>query len=94
MLVFMYFYFRVILHLQLVVKGQQKKEYFGGKRTIFSQGRHIPDEDKVNIFFRWKERFFILNEDYLQCFKKDTSDVSDMGTFIFKVIIEFPINLN
>ena len=90
----MHLYFRVILHQQLVVKGQQKREYFGAKRTFFSQGRYIPGEVKVDMFFRWKERFFILTEDYLQCFKKETSDVSDMGTFIFKVIIEFPINLN
>ena len=37
------------------------------------------------IFSRWKERFFVLTKDSLQCFKKGSSRISEMGGFIFKV---------
>jgi hypothetical protein len=43
-------------------------------------------QQKDKFFSRWKERFFILTEDYLQCFKKENSRISEMGTFLFKVI--------
>ena len=35
--------------------------------------------------FRWKERFFILTNDYFHCFKKGSFKVTEMGEFIFKV---------
>lgn len=34
---------------------------------------------------RWKERFFILTNDYFHCFKKGSFKVTEMGEFIFKV---------
>ena len=37
------------------------------------------------IFSRWKERYFVLTRDYLQCFKKGSSRISEMGGFIFKI---------
>lgn len=37
------------------------------------------------MFSRWKERYFVLTQDYLQCFKRGTSKMSEMGEFIFKV---------
>ena len=37
------------------------------------------------MFSRWKERFFILTSNYLQCFKKGTSRITEMGGFIFKL---------
>ena len=37
------------------------------------------------LFSRWKERFFILTQDYFHCFKKDCSQLSDMGEFLFKL---------
>ena len=43
------------------------------------------DVDEVNICFRWKERFFILTKDYFHCFKKDSSKLTEMGEFLFKV---------
>ena len=42
-------------------------------------------QQREKIFSRWKERFFILTQDYLQCFKKSTSKISEMGGFIFKL---------
>jgi len=42
-------------------------------------------QQKDRFFCRWKERFFILTKDYLQCFKKENSRISEMGTFLFKL---------
>ena len=42
-------------------------------------------QQKDKFFSRWKERFFILTKDYLQCFKKENSRISEMGAFIMKV---------
>merc|ERR1719483_1695029 len=42
-------------------------------------------QQKDKFFSRWKERFFILTEDYLQCFKKENSRISEMGPFLFKL---------
>ena len=49
-------------------------------------------QQRDKIFSRWKERFFVLTEDYLQCFKRGTSRMSEMGEFLFKVsaIMFFP----
>ena len=35
--------------------------------------------------WNWKERYFILTDDYLSCFKKAKGQYSDMGAFLFKV---------
>ena len=37
------------------------------------------------MYLRWKERFFILTNDYFHCFKKGSFKVTEMGEFIFKV---------
>ena len=42
-------------------------------------------QQRDKLFSRWKERFFILTSDYLQCFKKGTSRITEMGGFIFKI---------
>ncbi len=36
-------------------------------------------------YFRWKEKYYILTPDYLHCFKKSESKMSDMGSFDYKV---------
>ncbi len=41
------------------------------------------------LFSRWKERYFVLTKDYLNCFKKGTSRVSEMGEFLYKVCETF-----
>lgn len=51
--------------------------------TALRKGLLWQQRDK--IFSRWKERFFILTPDYLQCFKKGTSRMTEMGGFIFKL---------
>jgi len=40
---------------------------------------------KDKLFSRWKERFFIITKDYFHCFKKDSSKLTEMGEFLFKV---------
>jgi len=42
-------------------------------------------QQRDSLFSRWKERFFILTDDYFHCFKKGSSKVTEMGEFIFKV---------
>ena len=47
-------------------------------------------QQRDKVFSRWKERYFVLTSDYLQCFKKATPSVmhsaaSEMGRFIFKL---------
>ena len=44
-------------------------------------------QQRDKLFSQWKERYFILTSDYLQCFKKGTSSsrITEMGEFIFKV---------
>ena len=44
-------------------------------------------QQRDKLFSQWKERYFILTTDYLQCFKKGSSKVTEMGEFIFKVSI-------
>ncbi|TRY72732.1 hypothetical protein TCAL_00263 [Tigriopus californicus] len=51
--------------------------------TTICKGLMWQQRDK--IFSRWKERFFILTQDYLQCFKKGSSRMTEMGGFIFKL---------
>jgi len=42
-------------------------------------------QQRDKLFSRWKERFFILTDDYFHCFKKGSSKLTEMGEFIFKV---------
>jgi len=55
------------------------------KMTALKKGLLWQQRDK--LFSQWKERYFILTTDYLQCFKKGTSRITDglMGEFIFKI---------
>ena len=39
--------------------------------------------------WNWKERYFILTDDYLSCFKKAKGPYSDLGAFLFKVCIGY-----
>ena len=50
------------------------------------------EQQQTRFFFnRWKERFFILTQDYLTCFKKGSKKVgmSEMGSFVYKVCFSF-----
>jgi hypothetical protein len=40
---------------------------------------------KDKMFSRWKERFFLLTREYLQCFKRGNNQITEMGDFITKV---------
>lgn len=54
-------------------------------------------QQRDRLFSRWKERFFVLTQDYLNCFRKASDSgadrISDMGPFLFKVRLTwFPIS--
>ena len=51
--------------------------------TTLRKGLLWQQRDK--LFSSWKERYFILTQDFLQCFKKETSRITDMGGFLFKI---------
>jgi len=51
--------------------------------SVVKKGLMWLQQDK--LFSRWKERFIILTNGYLQIFKKGVTRFSDMGTFISKV---------
>jgi len=42
-------------------------------------------QQRDKLFSRWKERYFILTKDLVQCFKKGTSRITEMGEFIFSI---------
>ena len=54
-----------------------------GEPSTLKKGILWHQRDK--LFSRWKERFFLLTRDYLQCFKKGTSRMTEMGAFMFKI---------
>jgi hypothetical protein len=37
------------------------------------------------VFSRWKERVVVITQDYLQCFKKGSAQLSHVGRFLFQV---------
>ena len=42
-------------------------------------------QQREKRFSRWKERFFVISNDYLQCYRKGTSKISEMGGFIYRI---------
>ena len=40
---------------------------------------------KGKLLSRWKERFIVITEEYIQCFKKGLAQLSQMGDFMFQV---------
>ena len=61
------------------------EDVFEPENSSIKKGLLWQQRDK--LFSRWKERYFILTKDLLQCFKKETSKITEMGGFIFKVNI-------
>ena len=55
----------------------------GQDDSLVRKGLMWVQQDK--LFSRWKERFIILTTGYIQIFKKGTSRISDMGSFVSKV---------
>ena len=43
---------------------------------------------RERLFARWKERFCILTRDYLHCFKKGSTQLTECGPFLFKVCLK------
>ena len=61
--------------------------------TATAQKKGLLWQQRDKLFSRWKERYFVLTKDYFHCFKKNTSRVTEMGGFIFKVIC-YHLNFN
>ena len=55
------------------------------KEVIVIKGFLWVQQDK--LFSKWKERFTVLTTQYLQFFKKTSSNISEIGAFVMKVII-------
>lgn len=63
-----------------------------GSDTCIRKGVMWVQQEKM--FSRWKERFIILTSSYLHIFKKSTSRLSDMGTFVNKIRLSEIDNLS
>ncbi|XP_059086329.1 uncharacterized protein LOC131883019 isoform X2 [Tigriopus californicus] len=67
--------------------SQDESTYVGnggsGGGTCIKKGLMWQQRDR--LFSRWKERYFVLSKDYLQCYKRGSSRISEMGGFIFKI---------
>lgn len=64
--------------------SQDESTFSGnGGGTCIKKGLMWQQRDR--LFSRWKERYFVLSKDYLQCYKRGSSRISEMGGFIFKI---------
>lgn len=70
-------------NLVKVSSDETADDVFETESTTLKKGLLWQQRDK--LFSRWKERYFILTKDFLQCFKKETSKITEMGGFIFKI---------
>jgi len=61
----------------------ESEEIFVPECPSIKKGLLWQQRDK--LFSRWKERYFILTKDLLQCFKKGSSKITEMGEFILKI---------
>jgi len=70
-------------NLVKVSSDETADDVFEPESSTIKRGLLWQQRDK--LFSRWKERYFILTKDFLQCFKKETSKITEMGGFIFKI---------
>jgi len=70
-------------NLVKISSDSSAEDVFEQESTSIKKGLLWQQRDK--LFSRWKERYFILTKDLLQCFKKETSKITEMGGFIFKI---------
>lgn len=71
----------------------QKENYssLARKRTPSFSNNNFPLHrslmwvQKGKLLSRWKERFIVITEEYIQCFKKGLAQLSQMGDFLFQV---------
>lgn len=79
-----------------LVKANLENEDGGSKEDILEEESKATPirkgllwQQRDKLFSQWKERYFILTSDYLQCFKKGSSKTQEhsllMGEFIFKI---------
>ena len=60
---------------------------FSDPSSAFPLHRALMWVQKGKLLSRWKERFIVITEEYIQCFKKGLAQLSQMGDFMFQVII-------
>ena len=79
----------ILLKIVKINQDQSKKDFFGNRRIKYSPGKFFTSVNSLlssNLYLtRWKEKFFLLTQDYLHCFKKKSSAATEMGSFMFKV---------
>jgi len=57
---------------------------YSNTATTFPLHRSLMWVQKGKLLSRWKERFIVITEEYIQCFKKGLAQLSQMGDFIFQ----------
>jgi len=53
--------------------------------SAFPLHRALMWVQKGKLLSRWKERFIVITEEYIQCFKKGLAQLSQMGDFMFQI---------
>jgi len=53
--------------------------------SAFPLHRALMWVQKGKLLSRWKERFIVITEEYIQCFKKGMAQLSQMGDFMFQI---------
>jgi len=74
------------------IKTLEKENYssLARKRTPSFSNNNFPLHrslmwvQKGKLLSRWKERFIVITEEYIQCFKKGLAQLSQMGDFLFQ----------
>ena len=85
--VHIYFFFFLQQNMVSLISGLNEEAVLNNGNNNNSAGSQLKKgilwQQRDKIFSRWKERFFVLTNDYLQCFKKGSSRITEMGGFIY-----------
>ena len=73
------------LHLSV---PQEVPPSYSDPSSAFPLHRALMWVQKGKLLSRWKERFIVITEEYIQCFKKGMAQLSQMGDFMFQVNIK------
>lgn len=64
--------------------ARKRAPSFSNSSNSFPLHRSLMWVQKGKLLSRWKERFIVITEEYIQCFKKGLAQLSQMGDFIFQ----------
>ena len=85
--VHIYYFFFLQQNMVSLISGLNEEAVLNNGNNNNSAGSQLKKgilwQQRDKIFSRWKERFFVLTNDYLQCFKKGSSRITEMGGFIY-----------